>query len=274
MKRLILSVLVFALALPLFAQQDRDNDDDAPPPQEHSRPSNIVTLPANTHVLLVLKNTISSKSARPGDAVYLQTEFPVVQDGRVAIPAGTYVQGVIDSAKRSGRVKGRAEIQMHFTQLVYPNGYMVSMASNVGSQDSSDNQKVEDKEGTVKAEGTKGRDAATIASTTGTGTLIGGLSHGGQGAGIGAGIGAGVGILATMLTRGNEVRFEAGTTVDMVLQRPIAIDMDRVSSDSAYMPRSERRWGAPPPHPVLQRRPVAPVGPVGPVGPVVVVPRG
>ncbi len=237
MKRLILPVLF--LALPLFAQQNLEERDT--PPEPPAKPAHTVTLPANTHVLLVLKNAVSSKTARPGDAVYLQTSFPVVQDGQVAIPAGTYVQGVIDSAKRSGRIKGRAEIQMHFTRLVYPNGYMVSMASNVGAQDSSDNQRVEDKEGTVKAEGTKGRDAATIATTTGTGTLIGGLSHGAQGAGIGAGIGAGVGILTTMLTRGNEVRFEPGSTVDMVLQRPINIDMSRVVSDPSQIPPPTQR---------------------------------
>jgi type IV secretion system protein VirB10 len=238
MKRLILSILAITLAAPLFAQQVQDQDEEQP---ERARPRQTVTLPPNTHVLLVLKNAISSKTARPGDAVYLQTSFPVVQDGRVAIPAGTYVQGVIDSAKRSGRIKGRAEIQMHFTRLVYPNGYMVSMASNVGAQDSNDSQRVEDKEGTVKAEGTKGRDAATIATTTGTGTLIGGLSRGAQGAGIGAGIGAGVGILTTMLTRGNEVRFEPGSTVDMVLQRPIDIDMTRVASDPSQIPPPTQR---------------------------------
>ena len=238
MKRLLLSVLILSLALLASAQQNQLAPAEPQPRQSESQ---IVTLPPGTRALLVLKNAISSKTARPGDAVYLQTSFPVVQDGQVAIPAGTYVQGVIDSAKRSGRVKGRAEIQMHFTRLVYPNGYMVSMTSNVGAADSSDVQRVEDKEGTVKAEGTKGRDAATIAGTTGTGTLIGLGVNGGQGAGIGAGIGAGVGLLTTLLTRGNEVRFEPGSTVDMVLQRPIEIDMARVASDPSQVPPPAQR---------------------------------
>jgi opacity protein-like surface antigen len=246
------SFIVFLFALATFANAQDQPAQLAPerqparpqlstPPQVQKEPQ-MVELDRGTHVLLVLKNAISSKNARPGDAVYLQSNFPVVQDGVVVIPAGTYVQGVIDSAKRSGRVKGRAEIQMHFTRLVYPNGYMVYMASNVGASDSSDSQRVEDKEGTVKAEGTKGRDAATIASTTGTGTLIGGLgTRSWGGAGIGAGIGAGVGVLATMLTRGNEVRFEPGSTVDMVLQRPVRIDMSRVASDPERIPPQQQR---------------------------------
>ncbi|MBI2678879.1 MAG: hypothetical protein HYX28_08860 [Candidatus Koribacter versatilis] len=245
MKRLaVFFVFLSALAnaqQQLAPAQGQERPQSAPQPAVETLPQ-TVELPAGTHVLLVLKNAISSKNARPGDAVYLQSNFPVVQDGVVVIPAGTYVQGVVDSAKRSGRVKGRAEIQMHFTRLVYPNGYMVSMASNVGSSDSSDAQRVEDREGTVRAEGTKGRDAATIATTTGTGTLIGGLSQRSWGgAGIGAGIGAGVGILTTMLTRGNEVRFEPGSTVDMVLQRPVRVDMARVASDPWQIPPPQQR---------------------------------
>jgi hypothetical protein len=236
-------MIVVAAAVSAFSQEETSQTPPAPPPQREQLRSpevaapaaQMLTLPAGTRALLVLKNAISSKNARPGDAVYLQTSFPVVQDGRVAIPAGTYVQGVIDSAKRSGRIKGRAEIQMHFTTLVYPNGYMVSMASNVGASDSSDAQRVEDKEGTVKAEGTKGRDAAAIATSTGAGTLVGLGLGGGRGAGIGAGAGAGVGLLTTLLTRGNEVRFEPGSTVDMVLQRSIQIDMSRVVSDPAQL---------------------------------------
>lgn len=242
MKRSAWLALVVLVPLLTFSQDE--------PPQPPEPAHNLITVPAGTRVLLVLKNGISSKTARPGDAVYLQASFPLVQDGHVVIPAGTFVQGVIDSTKRSGRVKGRAEIQMHFTNLVYPNGYMVSMVSNVVASDSADTQRVEDKEGTVKAEGTKGRDAATVATTTGVGAVSGGLGTGTwRGAGIGAGIGAGVGLLTTMLTRGNEVRFEPGSTVDMVFQRPIQIDLSRVTSDPSQAPRAPERVITQPPQP-------------------------
>ena len=63
---------------------------------------------------------------RPGDPVYLQTTFPVAENNRILIPAGTYVQGVVDNVKRPGRVSGRAELLMHFTTLIFPNGYTVT----------------------------------------------------------------------------------------------------------------------------------------------------
>ncbi len=201
----------------------------ATPMKEEQVQAAMVTLPIGTKVLLMMKNSVSSRNARPGDGVYLETSFPVVADGRVVIPAGTFVQGVVDSVKRSGRVKGRAEILLHFTTMIYPNGYTVSMPAALESADSADTQKVKDKEGTVQAEGQKGKDAATIATAAGTGGLIGGLSRGSlKGAGVGSGLGLAVGVLSTLFTRGDEVRLENGSAVEMVLTRPVELDPTRI----------------------------------------------
>src|SRR5437879_723463 len=202
----------------------------------------IVTVPSGTKVLLVLKNSVSSRNAKPGDGVFLESSFPVVQNGRVIIPAGTFVQGVVDSVKRSGRVKGRAELLLHFTTLVYPNGYTVTMPGSLESADSSDNMKVKDKEGTVQADGNKGRDAGTIATTTGTGVLIGGLTRGVKGGLIGGGIGAAVGVATAMRTRGDEVRIESGSSVEMALHRPVDLDANRIDSTNRYVTNTPQRY--------------------------------
>jgi hypothetical protein len=210
----------------------RVDDDSAP---------QIVTVPTGTKVLLVLKNTVSSRNAKVGDGVFLETTFPVVEGNRVVIPAGTYVQGVVDAVKRSGRVKGRAELLLHFTTLIYPNGYTVTMPGSLESADSADTQKVKDQEGTVQADGTKGKDAGAIATTTGTGVLIGGLSRGLKGGLVGGGIGAAVGVATAMLTRGDEVRLESGTSVEMSLQRPLDLDLNRIDPSSRnVMPTPQR----------------------------------
>jgi hypothetical protein len=202
----------------------------------------IVTVPSGTKVLLVLKNSVSSRNAKPGDGVFLESSFPVVENGRVVIPAGTYVQGVVDSVKRSGRVKGRAELLLHFTTLVYPNGYTVMMPGALESSDSSDSQKVKDTEGTVRADGNKGRDAGAIATTTGTGVLIGGLSRGLKGGLIGGGIGAAVGVATAMLTRGDEVRLESGSSVEMILQRPLDLDANRIDPTNRPVSNTPQRY--------------------------------
>jgi len=56
-----------------------------------------------------------------------------------------------------------------------------------------------------------------------------GTGHVGLGSGIGGGAGAAVGILATMMTRGNDVVFPAGTTLEMVLARPLNVQQDQLS---------------------------------------------
>lgn len=217
---LLSSALVTAQAAPPAAEPAK-NPADAPV---------RVTVPAGTRIPLVLKHAISTKSVRPGDPVYLETTFPVAQNNRMLIPAGTYVQGVVESVKRPGRVKGRAELLMHFTTLIFPNGYTVSFPGAVEGVPGADNSKVKDKEGTIEAESQKGKDATIIAETAGTGTLIGGLAHGGKGAGIGAGAGGAVGLAAVLLSRGQDVRMEAGSTVEMELQRPLTLEEARVTT--------------------------------------------
>src|ERR1700720_4422643 len=77
----------------------------AAPPADSAKPSLII--PAGTRVPLSLKQAISTKTARNGDPVYAETAFPFVVNERVAIPAGTYIQGKITRVERGGHVKGR-----------------------------------------------------------------------------------------------------------------------------------------------------------------------
>src|SRR3954463_3147586 len=62
--------------------------------------SSQLTIPCGTKVPLALKQSVSTKNAREGDAVYAVTTFPVVINDRIVVPAGTYVQGRISNVKR------------------------------------------------------------------------------------------------------------------------------------------------------------------------------
>jgi len=197
-------------------------------PEKVSSTGNTVTVPSGTKIPLSLKQAISTKSTREGDPVYAETAFPVTLDGRLAIPAGTYVQGVITHIKRAGRIKGRAEVLMHFTTLIFPNGYTVVMPGAVENVPGTEKQKIKGEEGTIQQEGQTGEKVGTAASTAASGALIGGLSQGGKGAAIGAGIGGAAGLAIGMLTRGTDVHLDAGTSVEMVMQRPLDLDETRV----------------------------------------------
>lgn len=204
-------------------------------PQPATQPdSTIITVPAGTKLLMSLKSGINTKTARAGDGVYLETSFPVTQNNRIVIPPGTYVQGVIDNIQRPGRVRGRAQILFHFTTLIFPSGYTVSVPGAVNDVPGIDNGKVKGKEGTVEASGQKAKDAGTIASASGTGAIIGGLSRGLKGAGMGGLIGGGVGLAEVLLGRGDDLKVPQGSSVEMVLQRPLQLEEKNLDGQSGH----------------------------------------
>ena len=211
-------------------------DSNAVPATAPADPKTIV-IPAGSRIPLSLRQAISTKNAREGDSVYAETAFPFVLDGRMLVPAGTYVQGKISHVERAGRVKGRAEILMHFTSMIYPSGYTVMLPGSVENMPGSDNTTVKDKEGTVQHDKTTGKKVEDAAKGGAYGTLggatAGGLATGGlNGARVGAGAGAAAGVAWALLKRGPDVRLEVGTSIEMEIQRPIALDASRIPGAS------------------------------------------
>jgi len=191
-----------------------------------------IAVPGGTHIPLVLHNAISTRSARPGDPVYFETLFPVMIDGRVAIPAGSYVSGEVTESKRPGRVKGRGELMIRLKTLILPNAYMVDLNA-VPSNAGTGGNETTNNEGKIIGDSNKGGDVGTIAKTTAAGAGIGAIAgHGAEGAGIGAGIGAVAGLTAVLLTRGPEAELPRGSTVEAVLDRAILLDANKVQFTS------------------------------------------
>ncbi len=219
----------------------------APPAQEPDAPmKKIYTVPAGTKVLLQLRSSINTRSAKPGDGVYLASTFPVTNGSRVLIPAGVYVQGVVDKVVRPGRIKGRAELNMHFTSIIFPNGTVVEIPGLVNSLPGARQQDVKDNgEGTIEESSNKGRDAGKVAEigvpTGATIGTLGGLAGGHAIAGgvIGAASGLAAAGVVALFTRGQEVNIESGTQVEMVLQRPLILEEANLSAsvpDGAVSP--------------------------------------
>jgi hypothetical protein len=203
----------------------------APPAQP---PPQTFTVPAGTKVLLSLKSGINTKTAQQGDGVYLVSSFPVVGATRVMIPVGVYVQGVVDRVVRPGRVKGRAQIDLHFTTMIFPNGSIVEVPGVLNSLPGSDGPKVKDSEGTVEQAGNKGRDAGNIAKGAAIGAeagVLGGAASGDvlKGVGYGSLAGAAAGAIYTLFTRGNDIVIPSGTSVEMVLQRPLVLQQSQLA---------------------------------------------
>jgi type IV secretion system protein VirB10 len=217
----------------------------------------IINIPAGTKVLLEVRSAINTKSARPGDGVYLSSTFPVVVGNRVVIPSGVYVQGVVDSIVRPGRGVGakKAQLNMHFTSMIFPNGSVVEIPGVVNALPGAQHQKVNGDEGTIEQDGGSNKahnagETAKVAVPTGaTIGSIGGLEAGHPLAGGLEGAGAGLaaaGIVA-LFTRGADVNIPSGTQVEMVLQRPLEVQEANINGPTSLVPASSQQLPLPKP---------------------------
>jgi hypothetical protein len=197
----------------------------------------IYTVPAGTKVLLQMRSAVNTKSAKAGDGVYLSSIFPVSVGNRVMIPVGVYVQGVVDRVIHPDRGSRKAELDMHFTSMIFPNGTVVEIPGVVDELPGSKQQTVKDGgEGTIQQSGDKGRNAGETAKVAlpaggGIGT-IGGAQSGhpiiGGLAGLGAGAAA-VG-LVSLFTKNADLDIPSGTQVEMELQRPLILEEENMAA--------------------------------------------
>jgi hypothetical protein len=206
-----------------------------PPATAVAAQQKTYTVPTGTKILLQLRSSVNTKSAKPGDGVYLSSAFPVVVGNRVMIPAGVFVQGMVDRVVRAGHVKGRAQLDMHFTSIIFPNGTVVEIPGVVSGLPGASKQDVKNGEGTIEQDKDKTRNAGKTAEiaipTGGTVGSIAGLGSGHPLAGGIGGIGAGLAAvgLVSLFTRGADVNIEAGSQVEMILQRPLILQDENLA---------------------------------------------
>jgi hypothetical protein len=231
------AVISLSLAPAAFSQQPDGPQATAPAPIQQpqpvatpvsARPSKPITVPSGTRVGVVLENGISTRSAQPGDSVYLRTSFPITQNNQIIIPVGSYLRGELTETKRPGRVKGRGEFRMRLSTLILPNGYTVNLNAAPRSADSGGKDTM-DSEGKVTSAGSKAKDAGTVAETTIAGAGIGAIAGGAKGAGIGAGAGGLVGLAAVLLSRGPEAELPRGSTMDVVLEHDLQLEAAQIN---------------------------------------------
>jgi type IV secretion system protein VirB10 len=210
--------LVLAAAGGLAAQQQ-------PAP---STPGEFVVA-SGTRIPLSLINSVSTKSAAEGDRVYLETAFPVVVSGKIVVPPGSYVAGTVTFVKRPGRTRGRGELYVRFDSLTLPNGVTRDFRARIGALDGRSGDKLDREEGKITSEGNKSGDARTVGEAAAAGASVGVIAgsaagHAGLGAGIGAAAGAAAGMIGVLLSRGPDAVLARGSTLEMVLDRPLAFN--------------------------------------------------
>jgi hypothetical protein len=171
------------------------------------------TLPAGTTLRVVLDTGVGSDTSRTEEAVQGHLSSPVVVHGDTVLAEGTRVGGVVTSAERSGKVKGRAHIAVRFDTIT-PRG---------------DDERYRIRTATVQrtAASTKKKDAVKVGGGAAGGAIIGAIVGGKKGAAIGTAVGGGAGTAAVLATRGDEVHLPKGSALTLRLSEPVTIRIRR-----------------------------------------------
>ena len=166
-----------------------------------------LTVPENTPIHVTLDQGLASDQSRAGDHFEATVSEPVIIDGKTIIPQGAYAEGLVVDAQRSGRIMGRARLQLAL-ESVSVNGQNYGVRTTSSWRVGGDHKK---------------RNLAWIGGGAGGGAVIGAIAGGGKGALIGGPIGAGAGTAAAFLTGKKDIHLRPETPLTFKLAEPVTI---------------------------------------------------
>lgn len=181
------------------------------------RASEKSILATGTEFEVELLDTLSTRFNQKGDVFRARVFRPIHLQEVVVIPEGTHLHGRISYLKRSGRVRGRAQISLRFEEFRFLDGRTFPVEVILIGMGRRSKGKVKKEEGTIEGSASKGKDIGRIGQTSSIGALIGLMAGGKSGAGIGALGGAAVGLGRILLTRGKDAQIKNRTRLRLRL---------------------------------------------------------
>jgi hypothetical protein len=188
-----------------------DAEPEAPPPPPAPEFLDL-TVPSNAVVGLQIERTITSETAQVEDRVEARVTRDVRVGDKVAIPAGSIVQGSVMEVERGGKVKERARLGIRFHTIVLANGNRLDIRTDSVVREGASPSK---------------ESAAKIGGAAIGGAILGAILGGGKGAVIGGATGAAGGTAATMAGDRNPAVLTAGTTVTVRMQQPVTVTVEK-----------------------------------------------
>ena len=161
-------------------------------------------MPSGTELDVRLQAPLNSGTSQVEDRFEATTLVDVSVSGRVAVPAGSVVRGVITAVEPATRTNRTAKLTVSFDQVTV-NGRAYPMRGTVTQA--------------IEGEGIRG-ETGRIATGAGVGAVIGGILGGFKGALLGVLVGGG-GITAA--TEGKEVELPQGAVLRVRLDSPLQI---------------------------------------------------
>jgi len=161
-------------------------------------------VPSGTEIDVRMQNTLNSGTAMVEDRFEATTLVDLVMNGRVMIPAGSVMRGVVTAVEPATRTNRTGRLTVSFDQVTIA-GRSYPMRGTVTEA--------------IEGEGIRG-EVGRAGAGAGVGAVIGGILGGVKGAVLGAVIGGGGTIAAT---EGKEVDLPQGTVLRVRLDSPLAL---------------------------------------------------
>jgi len=175
----------------------------APPPITQ------ITVPADTAIVVQLDQSIATDRNVSGDRFSATVSEPVVVNGRTVIPRGAPVTGRVVADRKSGRLKGVAELSLALESVEVEGGDYELHTNTLTRRGNNHNR----------------RNAELIGGGGGAGALLGALVGHGKGALIGAPIGAGAGLVGAAITGKKDIIIPAEAPLSFQLLQSVELQL-------------------------------------------------
>lgn len=187
-----------------YGSGTRSSDPAVEAPQSTVDTAAPGTIPSGTEIDVRLDTALSSNTNQVEDRFEGTTVVDLRQNGRVLIPAGSRVRGVVTAVREAGRVDRKGSLSLSFDEITL-NGRTQPIRGSVTQA--------------LESGGYK-EDAGKIGTGAAVGAILGGILGGVKGAVTGILIGGG-GVVAA--TEGKDVELAPGTVLRMRFDEPLSV---------------------------------------------------
>lgn len=189
-----------------------NNDDEASAPvaadsQNAEQTPQKLIVPEGTRITVRLQQSLSSRTAYPGQRFEAVIDQPVVAGNQVIVPSGSPVEGHVVLVRRSGRLRHPGALGLTLDKVTVNQQIIPLATAHVVARGGSH----------------KKRNWAWIGGGSGGGALIGALAAGGKGALIGSGIGAAAGTTTAFITGKKDVVFGTERRLQFRLNQNVSL---------------------------------------------------
>jgi len=187
----------------------------AAPPEAPKPRYEEVTVTADSVLGVTLDSTISSETAKVEDRVNARVSRDVIVDGKIAVPVGARLEGVVTDVVRGGKFKERPRVGVTFQQLILADGTKIALSTDTVFRD---------------GEAPAGVNAKVGGSGV-VGAILGAMIGGKKGAVLGGAAAAAGGAAVVAAGDRAEVVLVSGSSLTVRLKAPITVLVERHHED-------------------------------------------